>query len=390
MSSERELKEKVKGEVEARRGELMELSLRLHQNPELALRETKASSWLTEYLEKNGFGVERGICQLPTAFRASYGSGKPAIAFLAEYDALPELGHACGHNIIATSSVGAGIAARIAVDQLGGRVVVMGTPAEELHGGKITMVERGGFEGIDAAMLVHPGGHDRAVARALACAMLEAEFFGRAAHAAAHPEQGINALEAIIQSFNGINSLRQHIKPTSRIHGIITDGGEAANIVPAHSSGIFLVRAEDEAYLEELKERVLSCFRAASASTGAELKYNWGKTIYSSLKNNMTLAHIFAKNMESLGRKISPPEPGEGFGSTDMGNVSQVLPAIHPSVAIVPQGVSEHTLEFAAAAASEAGNQGMLDAAAALAMTAVDLLAQPQTLAEVKREFETT
>lgn len=381
------LKVQAKEEVEARRAELIDLSLRIHANPELALQEEKASGWLAEYLEARGFEVERGICQLPTAFRASYGSGEPVIAFLAEYDALPKLGHACGHNIIAASAVGAGVATKGGVGQLGGTILVLGTPGEEAQGGKAIMMAREGFTGIDAALMVHPGVRDMAITQALACVSLEVEFFGKAAHAAARPDEGINALEALILAFNSINSLRQHIRSKSRIHGIITAGGEAANIVPDYSAAYFLVRAEDEAYLEEMKGKVLNCFLAASLATGARLEYKWGELRYAPLRNNPVMAQLFTQNMESLGRTISPPDPRYGFGSTDMGNVSQVLPSLHPSVAIAPLEVSTHSPEFAAAASSEAGHQGLVDGAKALAMTAIDFLAQPGIRAKVKEEF---
>ncbi|GAH88159.1 unnamed protein product, partial [marine sediment metagenome] len=235
-------------------------------HPELGFQESRASAWLTQYLEENGFSVERGICELPTAFRASYGEGKPAIAILAEYDALPKMGHACGHNIIAASAVGAGIASKKAIDKFGGNILVIGTPAEELYGGKAIMAERGAFDHVDIAMIVHPGAHDAAAIQSLACQSVEVEFFGKAVHAASRPEKGINALEAMLQSFSAINSLRQHIKDKARIHGIITDGGEAANIVPAHSAGLFIVRAEDDSYLDELKQRVINCFAGAAAA----------------------------------------------------------------------------------------------------------------------------
>ena len=383
-----ELKDTVVGEVDRRCGEFIELSLRLHANPELMFQEARASAWLSDYLEENGFVVDRGICELPTAFRASYGSGKPKLAFLAEYDALPELGHACGHNIIAASSVGAAIVSRSAVDELGGTILVLGTPAEEGGAGKVLMIQRGAFKGVDVAMMVHPGSRDIAITRALACAMLNVEFFGRAAHAAAHPDAGINALEAMILSFNGLNSLRQHVRATSRIHGIITDGGEAANIVPAHSAGSFMVRAEDDVYLEGLKERVLGCFQAAAVATGTEFKAQWDEVAYSSLRSNLALVGIFSDNMKLLGREMQRSIPDEWWGSTDMGNVSQVAPAIHPLVAIVPAGVSEHTPEFALAAASEEGHRGLIDVVKSLAMTAADLLIQPRMLAKVKREFD--
>jgi amidohydrolase len=382
-----ELKKLLLEEVEAHRNELIDLSLRIHANPELSLQEVKASRWLAEYLEGKGFEVERGFCQLSTAFKASYGQGKPVIAFLAEYDALPKLGHACGHNIIAAAAVGAAVAARTAADQLGGRILVIGTPSEELYGCKAIMVERGGFTGVDAAMMIHPGTRDVVTPPALACSSLEVEFFGKAAHAAASPEEGINALEALILAFNNINSLRQQVRERSRIHGIITDGGEAANIVPAYSRAIFLVRAEDEEYLGELKERVLDCFSAASLATGARLEYRWGEVSYAPLRNNSVLAQLFSQNMETLGRKTHPPDPRRGCGSTDMGNVSQVVPSLQPFVAIASPGASEHSPEFALAAASEAGHQGLIDGAKALALTGADLLANRGAMKRVKEEF---
>ena len=380
----RHLKATVLEAVEAQRAELVDLSLRIHANPEVALQEVKASAWLTEYLESKGFEVQRGICELPTAFRASYGHGVPVIAYVAEYDALPGLGHACGHNIIAAAAVGAAVAVRPAVDQLGGSVLVIGTPGEEIYGCKGTMVERGAFAGVDAAMMIHPGTRDIVASPALACSSLEVEFFGKAAHAAAYPDEGVNALEALILSFNNINSLRQHVKEKSRLHGIIIKGGEAANIVPAYSKALFLVRAEDEEYLQELKEKALDCFLAASLATGTRLEYKWGEVTYAPMRSNPVLAQLFSQNLESVGRKAHTSDPGRGLGSTDMGNVSQMVPSLHPFVAIAPPGVSEHSPEFAAVAASEAGHRGLLDGAKALALTATDLLMDRQLLDRVR------
>ena len=382
------LKAQVIGEIDARHHQLSELSLKIHSNPELAFQEVKAATWLTQYLEENGFSIERGICELPTAFRGSYGQGKPAIAILAEYDALPNLGHACGHNLIAASAIGAGVASKLAIDRCGGSVLVIGTPAEEQYGGKAIMAERGAFDNVDVAMMVHPGVCDVATTRALACLALEVEFFGKAAHAASRPEAGINALEAMLNSFVAINSLRQHIKDKARIHGIITDGGEAANIIPAHSAGSFLVRAEDDNYLDELKQKVLNCFIGAATASGARLEYRWGDIRYAPLRNNLTLAQLFTQNMQFLGRKVEALDPSKAFGSTDMGNVSRLVPSIHPFVAIAPVEVVVHSPQFALAAASEAGIQGLLDAAKALAMTVVDLVANPEIVIKVKEEFE--
>ena len=382
------LKASVIGTIDGHRHLLSELSLKIHSNPELGFQEVKAAAWLTQYLEENGFSIEHGICELPTAFRGSYGQGKPAITILAEYDALPKLGHACGHNLIAASAVGAAVASKPAIDQFGGSILVLGTPAEELYGGKAIMAERGAFDNVDIAMMVHPGTHNVATTQALACVALEVEFFGKATHAATRPEAGINALEAMLQSFAAINSLRQHIKDKARIHGIITNGGEAANIVPAYSAGTFLVRAEDNAYLDELKQKVINCFIGASTATGARLEYKWGDICFAPMHNNLTLAQLFTQNMESLGRKIQLSDLNRSFGSTDMGNVSQLVPSIHPSVAIAPLGVAVHSPEFALAAASEEGIQGLLDAAKALALTVTDLVANPNIVIKVKEAFQ--
>jgi len=382
------LKASVISEVDAQRHQLTRLSLKIHSNPELGFQETKASSWLTQYLEKNDFRIERGICELATAFRGSYGQGKPVIAILAEYDALPKLGHACGHNLIAACAVGAGVASKPVINQFGGSILVIGTPGEELYGGKAIMADKGAFDEVDIAMMVHPGVYDIATTQALACQTLDVEFFGQAAHAAARPEAGINALEAMLQAFAAINSLRQHIKDKARIHGIITDGGEAANIVPAHSAGSFMVRAEDDTYLNELKQRVINCFIGAATASGARLEYKWGNTRYAPMRNNLTLAQLFSQNMQSLGRKVHLTDPRRAFGSTDMGNVSQLVPSIHPIVAIAPVEEGVHSPQFASAAASEAASRGLLDAAKALAMTVVDLVANPEIIIKIKEEFQ--
>lgn len=382
-----ELKASVISEIDTRCQQLGELSRKIHGNPELAFQEFKAAAWLAEYLEENGFSVERGICELPTAFRGSYGAGKPVIAILAEYDALPKLGHACGHNLIATSAVGAGLASRRVVDRFGGSIMVIGTPGEELYGGKGIMAERGAFDNVDMAMLVHPSGENTATMHTLACQALDIEFFGRAAHAAAQPEAGINALEAMLQSYNAINSLRQHIKDKARIHGIITDGGEAANIVPAHAAASFIVRAEEDSYLEELKEKVINCFVGAATASGARLEYRWGEVRYATMLNNMTMARLFKRNMQSQGHKMALGDARLKSFSTDVGNVSQLVPSIQPLVAIAPADVLIHSPQFAQAAASEDGLRGILDAAKAMAMTIVDLLADPAIVDKVQGEF---
>ena len=382
-----ELKVETRDRVELQRHQLIQLSLNIHDNPELGFEEEKASAWLTGYLEDSGFHVEPGIVGLATAFRATYGQGSPRIALLAEYDALPKIGHGCGHNIIATSAVGAAVASKSIIDQLGGSVVVLGTPGEEVFGGKIDMVKAGAFEEIDVAIMVHPNILNMVTIQTLACSSLEVEFFGRPAHAAAQPHRGINALDAMILAFTSINSLRQHIKAEARIHGIITDGGEAPNVVPAHSAAVFLIRALDDDYLAELKDKVLNCFTGASVASGARLEYGWRDRAYAPMKNNATLAGLFKQNLESLGRHVEAFDPRFGFGSTDMGNVSQVVPSIHPTIAIAPPEVFIHTPEFASTAASEAGHEGLMDAAKAMAMTVADIL-QPGMLDRIKQEFQ--
>lgn len=382
------LKSLIVSEVEAHRRELCDLACKIHANPELGFQEKKASAWLSAFLADNGFKIERGIYGLETAFRGTYGKGKPVIALLAEYDALPEMGHACGHNLIGTASVGGAVGARKAVDECGGKIVVIGTPAEELYGGKVTMAQRGAFADLDAAMMVHPGGHDSVVTEALACQGLSVEFFGKASHAAGRPEAGINALEAMILSFNAIDALRQHIKSKARIHGIITDGGQAPNVVPAHSAGNFLVRAAEETYLAELKEKVLNCFKGAAQATGARLEYKWDALSYAPMLNNLTLGRLFMRNMNQIGRKTRMVDPDKSFGSTDFGNVSQLVPGIHASVSITTKrGTVTHSPQFAEAAVSEKGLEAMLDSAKALGMTVADLLADSGVLIKVKAEF---
>jgi amidohydrolase len=383
MSHDRDiptLKTQAKNIIEAHRAELVELGLRIHAHPETAMQEHQAAAWITSVLKNNSFAITTGICDMPTAFRAVYGSGRPRIAFIAEYDALPGLGHACGHNLIATAAVAAAIGSRPAVDSLGGSVLVIGTPAEELQGGKIEMIARGAFNDIDAALMAHPSSYDSAAVKALACACIYVEFFGKEAHAAAQPEEGINALEAMILSFNAVNSLRQHIEDGARIHGIITDGGRAANIVPGHAAGHFLVRADNLPYLEKLKARVLACMQGAALASGARLEYRWEEKEYAPMLNHPELTGRYISNMAALGNMVPLFNPDSSFGSTDMGNLSQHVPALHAEVAVAAAGTGVHTTEFACLAGEEASFVPMMRSAAGLAMTAIDLLADASCL----------
>ncbi len=390
MPGTEDLKQRAIAEIDRRRKELIDLSLRIHANPEIAFQEEKSAALLAEYLEANGFQVEPGVCEIPTAFRASCGSGEPRVAFIAEYDALPGVGHGCGHNIIGTASCAAGVAVRPLVAETGGTVLVIGTPAEEAAGGKVYMAARGAFDDLTCAMMVHPGNRNTAVAYALACLELDVEFEGRAAHAAARPEAGINALDAMVASFVNVGLLRQQVRDSARIHGIITKGGQAVNVIPHQTAAKLLIRSEDDRYMDEvLKPKVLACFQGAAEATGCQLKHRWGEeSRYQTMRTNMALAAAYASNVEALGREIVSPESSRSMGSTDMGNVSQIVPGIHPSIAIAPPDVPIHTVEFRGFAASESGHKGLLDSAKALAMTGIDVLLEPDLRRRIRNEFD--
>lgn len=381
------LKQRACAAIDARADELITLSHRIHANPELAYNERQACTWLAEMLTGSGFEVATGTGGLETAFRAVAGNGAPVVAVLAEYDALPGIGHGCGHNIIATAAAGAGIGVQAVIADAGGSVQVIGTPAEEVYGGKVAMIRNGAFEGLDAAIMTHPGTREGVVAKALACAELRVDYYGREAHAAAQPERGINALEAMIIAFTSINSLRQHIRRTARVHGIITDGGEAPNIVPGHSSASFLVRAEDDAYLEELKQKVAGCFEAGASATGARVELRWNENQYAAMNTNMAIAAAHRRNLATIGRDVPEQENPRPLGSTDMGNVSKIVPGIHPSIAIAPLEVNGHSPEFARHAASETGDRAVIDGAKALAMTAIDILTDEALRVAMRDEF---
>jgi amidohydrolase len=382
------LKARACAAIDAEGERLIMLSHRIHAHPELAYHEIQASGWLTEYLRERRFDVTGGIAGMPTAFRAVAGTASPTVAILAEYDALPGIGHGCGHNIIATTAIGAGAGVRAVIDELGGSVQVIGTPAEEVYGGKVAMIREGAFDGLDAAIMTHPGTREGVQAKALACAELKVEYFGREAHAAAQPERGINALEAMIIAYNAINSLRQHIRRTARVHGVITDGGEAPNIVPGHSAASFLVRAEDDEYLEELKQRVIACFEAGAKATGATLELTWNPNQYSAMNTNRAIAEAHRRNLSALGRDVPEHENPRPLGSTDMGNVSKIVPGIHPTICIAPQDINGHSPAFAEYAISAAGDKAVIDGAKALAMTAIDILADTELRKQMREEFE--
>ena len=370
-----QLKRDVQQSVDRMGDELIAVSHQIHANPELAFEEVKAAALLTGKLREAGFEVEEGFCGLATAFRSEFGpDGAPRVALLAEYDALPGLGHACGHNVIASASLGAALALSELGDRLPGRVLLVGTPAEERGAGKELMAQRGAFDAVDAAMMVHPAGIDLINMPSLCIGEVKVEYQGKAAHASSMPERGINALDALVLAYQGLAALRQHIRATDRIHGIITDGGNAPNIVPERAAGHFYVRAQNAGELEELKQRAQGCFEAGARATGAQLTSCWSEIDYLELKPCWPLARAYQANAEALGRKFFPYDklPMSVAGSTDMGNVSHRVPSIHPMIAAAPPHCTIHNAEFAQWTDSEIADRAVLDGAKALAMTALD------------------
>ncbi|WP_096154481.1 MULTISPECIES: M20 family metallopeptidase [Bacillus] len=376
--------------VEAIKDELLHISQYIWHNPELGHEEVKACEILTNSLKKHNFNVEVGICDLPTAFRATYDSGieGPTIGYMCEYDALPEIGHACGHNLIATMGLGAGIALSKVIEQTGGKVIVYGTPAEETKGGKVTMAEQGIFDELDVALMVHPSSNYQKSGTSLAMDAIQFEFFGKTSHAAASPEKGINALDAVIQTFNGINAMRQHVTSDARIHGIISEGGKAANIVPDYAVAQFYVRAKTRSYVNELVEKVQAIAEGAALMTGAKMKMSNYELSYDNLITNETLSNSFTDSLVELGVKREEIlEESKGYGSLDMGNVSLVCPSIHPYVQISDTPCSGHTIEFRDASKSDKGQEAMILAAKAMAITGLDVLTNKELLHKIKEEF---
>lgn len=382
-----EYKRQITSEIENQSETLWDISRTLFHAPEIAFKEYKACHLLTEALKVSGFNIEIGIGGLETAFRATYGDkSSPRIAILAEYDALIGLGHACGHNLIAAAAVGAGIALLALKPKINGQIQIIGTPAEEGGGGKILLAKADIFNQIDAAMMFHPASKNLVLRRSLASSKLKIEFFGKASHAAAAPEEGINALDAMILTFNNINALRQTFGPRDRVAGVILEGGEAANIIPAHTSADFSIRSLSAKRTDVLVEKVIACARSGARAIGCKIKHKVTPG-YKEIIPNRILASLFKSNLESLGRFVAEPDPNERMGSTDMGDLSHLVPSIHPYLAIAPENVPGHTVEFRAYCISETGKTAMLDAAKAMAMTAVDLLINPDLLSKAREEL---
>lgn len=385
------LKREVCAAVDAMREELVGASHAIHANPELAFEERFAANLLTKTVEAHGLKVERGAYAVETAYASEFGpTGGGSLAILSEYDALPGIGHACGHNIIATAGLGAALALSKLGPKLQGRVRYMGTPAEERGGGKEVMAQAGAFENLDAAMMVHPAGFDMVTMPCIALAEVEVTYHGRAAHASAMPFRGLNALDALVTAYQSIAQLRQHIQQTERIHGIFVEGGLAPNIVPERARGRFYVRARDGVELAALKKRVQACFEAGALATGTRLEAQWGRVDCLDLKTNWPLAGAYEANAKALGRQLLDPHtlPPGLAGSTDMGNVSHRVPSIHPMIAVSPPHVVIHNVEFANYAKSEKGDKAVIDGAKAMAMTALDFFADAELRRAAKSDFE--
>ena len=372
-------KEGAQETIETIRSGLFELSHRIHANPELGYEEVRSSAWVAEALSDAGFSVETGICDLPTAFAARAGSGPLHIAICAEYDSLPGIGHACGHNVIAAMAVGAGIAAARVADEVGLTVSVIGTPAEEIgnDGGKILLLERGAFDGQHMAMMVHPAPFDVVTPKIIAAAMFDVRYTGKEAHASAFPEQGINAADALTIAQTAVGLLRQHLRATDRVHGIVTKGGDAPNIVPAHTSARYMVRAQALEELDGVRSKVYRCFEAGALATGSTLEIIGGDKPYSEMLHDGEIAAAYRRNAEALGRTFPDLGPvlERAAASTDMGNVSFALPTIHPMIGIASLPAVNHQPEFTAHCIKEAADKALIDGALSMAWTAIDVAA---------------
>lgn len=383
------LKDAVCTAVDRLAPQLVHASHAIHAHPELNFAEHFAHDLLTDLLEQAGLVPTRHAYGVDTGFEARAGATGPDIAVLCEYDALPGIGHACGHNIIATAGLGAGLAAATVAARAGGRLRILGTPAEEGGGGKIAMARHGAFQGLHAAMMVHPADADLVRMDAIALQFLDVHFHGKAAHAAAAPHEGRNALDAAVSGYVNVAALRQHILPTERVHGIFTKGGDRANIVPAETAMSWIVRSPTIASLQPLKERVLACLDAGARACGCTMSAAWHGVTYADMIDNGPMVAAYVHNAAQLGRTVRDPRVvgAPVVGSTDMGNVSYLVPSIHPMIQVAPAGVPIHTQDFAHWAATPEGDRAILDGAKALAMTIIDLWCQPGLMDSVQEAF---
>jgi amidohydrolase len=378
---------RIPADVDALSPILRDVSSRIHAHPELRFEEHRAAGWLAEAVSSQGVAVERGTGGLATAFRARVGRGGPRIAILAEYDALPEIGHACGHNLIAGGALGAFLALARQKDDVRGTIELIGTPAEEGGGGKIRLIEAGVFDGVDAAMMFHPFDRDLVAHYTLAGMWLEMIFHGKPSHAALAPWDGASALTACLQTFHLVDAQRIHFRDGVRVHGFIKDGGQAVNIIPERAACELSVRAKNLAELARVRAIVERCAQGAALACGVTVEIN-PRAGYKDLVNNLVMARRFGDHLRALGRAPAETDPEVGTGSTDMGDVSHVVPSIHAWIAICDRDETTcHQRAFAACAASERGHASMLDAAKAMAMTAADLVTDSALLEGAKKEF---
>lgn len=385
------MKNKIRAAVETAAPELDELSRKLYENPELGYEEFKACAWHTQLLEQHGFAVERNYCDIATAYKATYEAKKPGltIAFLAEYDALPGVGHGCGHNILGATSIGAGIGLKSVMDEIGGKVIVFGTPAEETSGAKVVFAEQGRFDDVDAAMMAHPSNATTRSGSSLALMPVRFEFYGKSAHAASDPWNGVNALDAAIVSINAINALREHILPTSRVHGVIAEGGVAPNVVPEYARADYYVRSTTKTYNEELVEKVKNCARAGALATGCRVEITRFELPYDNLVTNAALADAYAEALYDIcGTTVQPPK--SDMGSLDAGQVSQRCPTIHAWFDITngKKGISGHSREFAACTLTPYAKEQMRNTSAALALTGARVASDPALYRRIREEFD--
>jgi len=385
-----DLKSKIQESIDQQSDHIIKIAKEIHAKPEIGNEEVFASGLLADYLRENGFDVQQGVAGHDTSFYAVRDSGieGPTIAFLAEYDALPGLGHACGHNIIGTTSVAAGIALSEVLEETGGKVVVLGTPAEE--GGpngsaKGSFVRHGFLDNVDVALMIHPSGKTSLTSPTLAVDPLDFHFYGQAAHASGSPEKGINALDSVIQLFNGINALRQHVTPDVRIHGIITHGGDAPNIVPEYASARFYIRADTWAKTEAVSTRIRAIAEGAALTTGAIVKIERFQNEVQDFVLNNVLDSVLHEELETYGEVVHTERAG-GLGSTDAGNVSYAVPTAHPYIKIGPDDLVAHTNEFREASNSDLGYKGLVTGAKALAGAGYRLLSEPELLHQVRKE----
>ncbi|MFN8498376.1 MAG: M20 family metallopeptidase [Anaerolineae bacterium] len=395
LNIDQRLDERLLAAVDEQRPLIFLVSDEIHDRPELQFEEVFASELLTRTFEEQGFKVTRGVSGMPTAFTAELDSGKPGptVGFLAEYDALPNLGHGCGHNLIAASTVAGGVGVKAVLGETGGRLIIFGTPAEEGGGGKIPMVKDGLFDKVDAVMMVHHGGDVTSVptedgtGRCLAVSHRRYEFFGKTAHAAADPWKGANALNAVIHLFLGIDSLRQHLHDDVRIHGIISHGGDAPNVVPHYTSAEILVRAPEAARVIEVCGKVDRIAEAAAAMTETTTKISETGDMYYDMRPNYTLGRRYADNLTRVGLALHGREPGVGMYSTDFGNVSYAAPSSGCQFAISDEPIPGHSPQVVACSASDMGRENMLRAAKAMALTALEVLTDPALVGAIRDEY---